>query len=83
MLLCRVVAASVLAVLITAAPAAAATAAAGPSPTPLILEVAFGILVVIGLVARGAAGRLLAASRRRLSAARPSRRHAARARVRI
>jgi hypothetical protein len=83
MLLCRVVAASVLAVLITAAPAAAATAAAGPSPTPLILEIAFGILVVIGLVARGAAGRLLAASRRRLSAARPSRRQAARARVRI
>lgn len=82
MLLCRVVAASIMTVLITAAPAAAATAAAGPSPTPLLFEIALGIVVVIGLVARGPARRRLAAARGKLLAFRPSRRHAAQARVR-
>ena len=79
----RVTAATIVAVLLLAAPAsAAAPAAAGPSATPLILELILAVVVMAGLAVRQPAGRLLAASRSRLSAARPRReqaRHSARA----
>jgi hypothetical protein len=65
----RVAAVTVLALLVAAAPAAAATAAAGPSPAPLFVELGLAAVVIAGLVARGAADRLLAATRRRLAAA--------------
>jgi hypothetical protein len=73
------------AVLIVAAPASAAVpaAAAGPSATPLILELALAVVVLAAIAVRRPAGRMLAASRRGLAAARPARsrgRHAARAR---
>jgi hypothetical protein len=85
MLLRRVAAVTTAAVLILAAPAAAAVpaAAAGPSATPLILELALAAVVLAGLAVRRPAGRMVAASRRRLAGARPGRsRHAARARAR-
>jgi hypothetical protein len=80
----RVTAATIVAVLLLAAPASAAApaAAAGPSATPLILELVLAVIVMAGLAVRQPAGRLLAASRSRLSAARPGReqaRHSARA----
>ncbi len=70
----RVTAATIVAVLLLAAPAsAAAPAAAGPSATPLILELILAVVVMAGLAVRQPAGRLLAASRSRLSGARPGR----------
>jgi hypothetical protein len=70
----RIVAATTFALLVFAAPAAAApTAAAGPSATPLILELGLAGIVLAALAVRRPAGRLLAASRRRLTGARPGR----------
>jgi hypothetical protein len=64
MLLRRVAVALPAFTLIIAAPASAATTAAGPSPTPLILELALAGAVVAGLALRRPAGRALAAIRR-------------------
>jgi hypothetical protein len=81
----RVAALTTVAVLAFAAPASAAApaAAAGPSATPLILELALAVIALAVIAVRHPAGRMLAASRRRLADARPGRsrgRQAARAR---
>jgi hypothetical protein len=76
----RVTFATVVAVLLFAAPAGAAgTAAAGPSPTPLILEVILAVLVGAGMALRAPAGRAAASLRRTV---RPSGRRAQQPRAR-
>jgi hypothetical protein len=73
-----VIPATFAAVFILSAPASAATGAT-PSATPLILEVGLAIAVSIALALRTPAGRLLAATRRRLA---PAKRQGASARAR-
>ena len=73
----RVAVATTAALLIFAAPAAASTAAAGPSPTPLILELALAAVVITGLAVRRPVSRALSSMRGALS--RPRRRPASRA----
>jgi hypothetical protein len=75
-----VIPATFAAVFILSAPASAATGAT-PSATPLILEVGLAIVVSIALALRTPAGRLVAATRRRLSPA-SAKRQAASARAR-
>ena len=75
-----VIPASIAAVFIMSAPAAAATGAATPSATPLILEVGLAVVVSIALALRTPAGRLVAATRRRLTP--PAKRQGASARAR-
>jgi hypothetical protein len=74
-----VIPASIAAVFIFSAPASAATGAT-PSATPLILEVGLAIVVSIALALRTPAGRLMAATRRRLTPS--AKRQAASARAR-
>ena len=61
-----VIPATFAAVFILSAPASAATGAT-PSATPLILEVGLAVVVSIALALRTPAGRLLAATRRRIA----------------
>lgn len=61
-----VIPATIAAVLILSAPASAATGQ-GPSATPLILEIGLAIVASIALALRAPAGRLIAATRRRLT----------------
>jgi hypothetical protein len=64
----RVAVATTAAVLLLAAPAAASTtAAAGPSPTPLILELALGAAVATGMALRRPLSRALGAVRRTIA----------------
>jgi hypothetical protein len=72
-----VIPATFAALFILSAPASAA--GAGPSATPLILEIALAVAASIALALRAPAGRLLAATRRRLT---PAKRQAASARAR-
>ena len=58
--------ATIAAVLVLSAPASAATGQ-GPSATPLILEIGLAIAASIALALRAPAGRLIAATRRRLT----------------
>jgi hypothetical protein len=74
-----VIPATFAAVLILSAPASAATGAT-PSATPLILEVGLAVVASIALALRRPAGRLAAATRRKLTPA--ARRQAASARAR-
>jgi hypothetical protein len=74
-----VIPATFAAVLILSAPASAATGA-GPSATPLILEIGLAVAASIALALRRPTGRLLAATRRKLTPA--ARRQAASARAR-
>ena len=74
-----VIPATIAAVFILSAPASAATGAT-PSATPLILEIGLAIVVSIALALRTPAGRLMAATRRRLTPS--AKRQAASARAR-
>ncbi len=74
-----VIPATIAAVFILSAPASAATGAT-PSATPLILEIGLAIIVSIALALRTPAGRLFAATRRRLTPS--AKRQAASARAR-
>ena len=61
-----VIPATIAAVLVLSAPASAATGQ-GPSATPLILEIGLAVAASIALALRAPAGRLIAATRRRLT----------------
>ena len=58
--------ATIAASLVLSAPASAATGQ-GPSATPLILEIGLAVVASVVLALRAPAGRLIAATRRRLT----------------